>query len=129
MANNNKDLALRADGYNALVSRYGFSRDPATGDVYFDTTQAYGVMNSGICRKNGYWADPNHGSELWTLRNQSSRTPSQAEAMLLEAEQPLVDAHLIEQPTIAARGQDSRLFTDLDWNTPAGAKGAGTIEV
>lgn len=124
------DLALTDAGYNRRTARYGFSRG-ATGDVLLDSTQAYAVMGSIACVKNGYWADSTHGSELATLQTVTrftpSPTPSQAEAMAVDALLPLEQANLIvANPTAEARvrsvaGGLAALDLNVSWATPGGA--------
>jgi phage gp46-like protein len=128
------DLALT--NYNARTCRYNFARG-ANGDVAFDQTQAFAVMSSCLCKRNGYWADANFGSDLDTLRNMTSRTPSQAQAMTADAVQPLVDQKLItgvqvgavaaaSSGAIGASGNPAagnQLDVDLNWATPGGGPG------
>lgn len=124
------DLALTDAGYNGRTARYGFSRG-ANGDVLLDSTQAYAVMGSIACVKKGWWADSTHGSELATLQTVTrftpSPTPSQAEAMAVDALLPLEQANLITaNPTAEARvrsvaGGLAALDLNVSWATPGGA--------
>lgn len=124
------DIALTDAGYNSRTARYGFSRG-ATGDVLLDSTQAYAVMGSIACVKNGYWADSTHGSELATLKTVTrytpSPTPSQAEAMAVDALLPLEQANLIVSNSTAAAkvrtvaGGIAALDLNVSWGTPGGA--------
>lgn len=125
------DLALTDAGFNQKTGRYNFSRaNNGKGDVLLDSTQAYAVMGSIACRKNRYWADANHGSDLSKLKNITrftpSPTPSQAVAMALDALGPLEPgaANLIlANPTasakvITAASGLNALELDVSWNTP-----------
>lgn len=109
------------------TGRYNFVLG-ADGDVSFDDTEAHAVMTSIIEHRGTYWADANHGSDLYLLKNLSSRTPSQAEAMTHEGLQPLEDAKTIDESgtvvaATTARGLVGRLDVDVSWATPAGARG------
>jgi phage gp46-like protein len=83
---------------NEYSKRFNFVRGD-DGDVSFDDSEAHAVMTSVVERKRSYWADATHGSELFELRNLTSRTPSQAEAV------------------------------DITWNTPSGMPGSATAGV
>jgi phage gp46-like protein len=123
-----KDIAL--GNRSAATGRYNFVRGD-DGDVLFDSTEAHAVMTSVIEHKRFYWADSNHGSDLHTLKHLSSRTPSEAEAVVLDGLKPIEDANLIDgkQTTVTAtraRGSSvGRLDIDIGWETPAGNKGSG----
>lgn len=109
------------------TGRYNFVIG-ADGDVSFDDTEAHAVMTSIIEHQGSYWADANHGSKLYTLKNVSSRTPSQAEAMVHDGLQSLEDAKTIDAAATVVnattvRGAVGRLDIDVSWATPAGARG------
>lgn len=74
------DIAIGARDQH--TGRFNFVRDQITNDVAFDQTEAHAVMTSALEDLGGYWADPNHGSELFRLENLSQKTPSLAEAMV-----------------------------------------------
>jgi phage gp46-like protein len=123
------DLRLDSTTQATPTSGYGFARG-ADGDVAFDDTEAHAVVSSALEERGSWWADPSHGSALFTLRNLNAQAPSQAEAMTLEAEQPLVDAGAILTSTAAAkRAAGGRLAVDLRWTTPRGAAPSSTILV
>lgn len=122
-----KDIAL--GNRSERTGRYNFVRG-ADGDVLFDDTEAHAVMTSVVEHRSSYWADANHGSELHTLKNLTTRTPSQAEAMVLDGLKPLEDANMIDakKTEVSAdviRGSVGRLDIDIGWETPAGARGSG----
>jgi phage gp46-like protein len=125
-----KDLALT--NFNVHTARYNFARG-ADGDVAFDESQAFPVMSSAICRKNGYWADRDHGSELFKLRNLTSATPSEAEAMVLDAELPLEKAQLVTNVRVDATSartvSGNQLAVDVFWDTPGGPGGRRRLGV
>lgn len=133
------DLALTDAGYNGKTARYGFSRaNNGTGDVLFDNTQAYAVMGSVACKKNRYWADSTHGSDLSNLKTITrftpSPTPSQAVAMALDALVPLEPGAqnlITANPTarakrIALNGL-AALELAVSWSTPGGQQQTRTI--
>ena len=115
---------------NELSKRFNFVRG-ADGDVSFDDTEAHAVITSVIEHRRSYWVDPNHGSELFTLKNLSSRTPSQAEAMTIDSVAQLEADSVIVNPqaTAAAVRSLGRLTIDLSWTTPSGAPNTVTVEV
>lgn len=115
---------------NADSNRWGFVRG-ADGDVQFDDTEAHAVVTSVLEDKGGYWADPKHGSELGQLKNLTSRTPSQAEAMTLDALAALEQANDIVSPTASAtspRGAN-QLRDDVAWKTPNGEDHNRTVSL
>lgn len=124
------DIALT--NYNEVTERYNFSTDES-GDVAFDGTQAFAVMSSALCRRGGYWADTTHGSLLATLRNLTSRTPSQAEAMTLDALAPLQNAplNLVDAVSVTSSVEpnSNRLDVDVEWTVPGGAGGRVGVSV
>jgi phage gp46-like protein len=125
------DLALV--NFDQESGRYNFAKGPS-GDVLFDTTQAFAVMNSCVSKKGRYWADQNHGSRLGELRNQTSTTASAAQAETLDAVQPLVDAGLITNVQASADSSlgvanGSQLAVDISWSTPGGTGGTGSVGV
>lgn len=133
------DLALTDAGYNGKTARYGFSRaNNGTGDVLFDQTQAYAVMTSIACKKNRYWADATHGSDLSDLKSVTrytpSPTPSQAVAMALDALVPiepgaqnLITANPTASARVVALNGLAALELDVSWNTPGGQKQTRTV--
>lgn len=116
------DISLGARRGNG---RFGFVRT-ADGDVQFDETEAHAVVTSSVERLASWPFDPTHGSKLYTLRNLTSATPSQAEAMALEAEAPLEAAGLVRGVSASAaaataEGQRTgRLDVKISWTTPGG---------
>jgi phage gp46-like protein len=130
------DLALTDAGYNGRTGRYGFSTNPATGDVLLDSSQEYAVMTSCVCVKGAWWADSTHGSDLATLQSTTkltpSPTPSQAEAMTLDALLPLERLNLIA-PNPTAVGSlipylgISKLQVVATWQIPGGGKTSRTV--
>lgn len=126
-----KDLSLgNRSGY---TQRFNFVKDPVTGDVSFDETQAHGVMNSVFSQKNRYWADKNHGSNLYLIKNVEAATPSQAEAVVLDGLLPMQQRNLIKPPTAKARTDIStglgQLYVDLNYSTPQGPGKPQVIKV
>ncbi len=104
------------------------------GDVSFDDTEAHAVLTSSLEDRDSWAFDPQHGSELSTLRSLTTRTPSQAESMEQDALDGLVRANVIAPPTVAASGRvDSdgvaRLNLDVRWTTPGGSEGRVDVEV
>jgi phage gp46-like protein len=114
---------------NGYTQRFNFVRGD-DGDVSFDDTEAHAVMTSVIERKRSYWADPSHGSELFDLRNLTSRTPSQAESMVLDALSSLEQSNAITNVVAVARVLSfGQLTVDITWNTPTGLPGSATAGV
>lgn len=106
----------------------------ADGDVSFDDTEAHAVMTSSIEHKGSYWLDRNHGSDLFTLKSLTSRTPSQATAFVLDGLNTLVQTAVIDAPTVSAKTttQDNglgQLKIDLTWSTPSGVQQQQTVGV
>jgi len=122
------DIALGEP--SADTGRFNFVRG-ADGDVDFDATEAHAVVTSVLEERGGYWADPSHGSDLHRLKNLTTRTPSQAEAMVREALGPLESEQLIAGVAVsaAAARRRGRLGIDLNWTTPGGSGQSRTIEV
>ena len=124
-----KDITL--GNRSAATGRYNFVLGD-DGDVSFDDTEAHAVLTSVIEHRGTYWADARHGSDLHTLKNLTSRTPSEAEAMVLDGLQPLEDGNVIDKSKTAvaatrARGDGvGRLDIDIGWETPAGHRGSGS---
>jgi hypothetical protein len=92
----------------------------ADGDVSFDETEAHAVVTSILEHRKSYWADANHGSDLHTLKSLTSRTPSQAEAMVREALTQLEQQNRIVVAKIAAKKDlnTGRLYVNVAWTTP-----------
>lgn len=115
---------------NATSGCFNFVRG-ADGDVQFDDTEAHAVMTSVIERKNSYWADRSHGSNLYKLRSLTTRTPSQAVAEALDAVQSLEDTFAIQQAraeAAVAKGKLNRLNLDVSWKNGSGEKQSlGTV--
>jgi phage gp46-like protein len=116
-------LDITLGNRNPATGRFNFVRG-ADGDVSFDATQQHAVVTSALEDKNAYWADFNHGSDLHTLESINARTESQAEAMVLDAEAPLVQANIVSSLTATAvpDRQHGRLGIDVHYKTPAGAQ-------
>ena len=120
---------------NELTGRYNFVLDETTNDISFDDTEAHAVVTSIIEAEGSWWADRRHGSKLRTLRNLTSRTPSQATAIALEALAPLEAANAIAgvrgtAPAVRAQGQlTGRLEEHTEWTTPTGEKRTERIGV
>lgn len=99
------------------------------GDVEFDDKEAHAVMTSVIEHRGSYSADKTHGSDLFTLKSLTSRTPSQAAAMALEGLQSIEADNTIAAGTkvSAQRNLDGsglgRLDIEIDWKTPTGSSG------
>ena len=113
------------------TGRFNFVRGE-DGDVAFDETEAHAVMTSVIEKRGSYWADPEHGSDLFTLKNLTTRTPSQAEAMALEAVLPLEEANAISNVAARARAvrDTGRLELELAWQAPGSEEtNTATVEV
>jgi phage gp46-like protein len=79
-----------------------YNFDWSNGDPLFDDTQAHRCLSLLIehrptPEKPGYWADETgkRGSYLYTLRNITNATPSQAEAYAADAMQKAVDDNAI----------------------------------
>jgi len=127
---NNMDIALT--NYNQLTGRYNFARGP-DGDVAFDTTRAHSVMTSIIERKSSYPFDGNHGSDLYKLRSLTSKTPSQAEAVALDALQELEREREIVNTSATSRARKMsgivRLELDVGWSTPGGVPVSATTTI
>lgn len=94
------------------------------GDVSFDNTEAHAVVTSVAERRGSYWADPNHGSELYTLANITARAPSLAEAFAKSGVQSLVNDGVISGVSATASvktpGALNNLNIKLAWTTPGG---------
>ncbi len=125
-----KDITL--GNQSAATGRYNFVTSEIDGDVSFDDTEAHAVMTSIIEHRDSYAFDTNHGSKLYTLRNATSRTPSQAEAMTLDGLQSLQDDNTISAGTrvsasMSRRDGINRLDVEVNWTTPAGFRGREKI--
>lgn len=127
---NHLDISLT--NYNQQNGKYNFARGP-DGDVAFDTTQAHSVMTSVIEKRNTYPFDRNHGSNLYQLRSATSKTPSQASALALDALLELERDREIVAPQATASFAKfsgiSRLKLDVSWETPGGASIAATTYI
>lgn len=118
------DIALGAR--SQLTGRFNFVKDPLTGDVSFDDTEAHAVMTSAMEDLQGYWADSTHGNEVHELENLSARTPSQARAMTLASLDPLARQNRITNVDVEAERNTEtnglgRLDVNLRWTTPGGS--------
>lgn len=118
-------LDISLTNYNPKTARYNLSIG-ATGDVFFDETQAYAVQTAIVCRRNGYWADQTIGSRLYTLQNLTRRTPGQAIAMANDALDFLVRLNLINpnpsasSKVVQANNGLNGLGLDVAYSTPGG---------
>lgn len=108
---------------DAVTGRFNFVLG-ADGDVSFDDTEAHAVMTSVAERRGSYWADPNHGSNLYTLSNITSRAPSLAEALAKDGVAALVRDGVIAGVTatasVRAPGALNTLSLKLAWTLPTG---------
>lgn len=123
------DIAL--GNRSESTGRFNFVR-AANGDVSFDETQAHAVMTNCLERRNGYWANPNHGSLIWQLQSLTSRTPSQAQAMVLDALQFLEANGAITNVKVQATAAKNPiggglLGVTVSWTTPSGKSGTASI--
>ena len=121
-----KDISL--GNQSAATGRYNFVISETDGDVSFDDTEAHAVMTSVIEHRGTNPFDTTHGSDLHTLRNMTSRTPSQATAMALDGLQSLeADNTVVAGSTVTAKAKRvdgvNRLDLDVTWTTPAGKRG------
>lgn len=119
------DITLGAR--NEVTKRFNFVRG-ADNDVSFDDTEAHAVMTSVMEDKASCWYDPTHGSDLFLLENLTSRTPSQAEAMILDALTPLEAGAIVNPVAEAKAGTLSStgggtLNAKVRWTTPGGVDG------
>lgn len=125
-------LDIQLSNYNQQNGKYNFARGP-DGDVAFDTTRAHAVMTSIIEKRNTYPFSRNHGSELYKLRSATSKTPSQAEALALDALLELERDREITNPsataTLTRQSGASRLSLDVAWNTPGGVPVSATTNI
>ncbi len=123
------DIALT--NYNQQNGRYNFALDPVSGDVMFDETQAYPVMTAVMCTRYAYWAARLLGSLLFTVKNLTSRTPSQATAAINDALQALQPDLIKPGPVVQAVPGPGRfqLSADVWWTTPAGVRGKGKAAI
>lgn len=114
--------------------RFNFVRG-ADGDVSFDDTCAHEVMTALMEDRSTYVFDPNHGSEISTLANLTSRTPSQADAMGYDALRPLEKDNVITKAQVISErerilGQPTgRLLIKAKWTTPSGSEETAQAEV
>jgi phage gp46-like protein len=124
------DIALLTTSRNPATGCFDFVRGP-DGDVLFDDTEAHAVITSALEHKGAYWADRNHGSDLFRMKTLSTKTPSQADAMVREAEDPLVADGSIAPPSVTASvvRKTGRLNIDIDWTTPGGVPGSVAVDV
>jgi len=121
------DITLGARDANS--GRFNFVwTDGPDSDVSFDDTEAHAVVTSAIEEKGTAWWDENHGSDLRKMRNITSRTPSEAEATVLAAEQPLEqDGSILNVKATATREGLNRLDVEVSWTTPSGAPQGETV--
>lgn len=127
MANLDISLGNRSEA----TGRFNFVR-AANGDVSFDDTQAHAVLTSSIERRGSYADDITHGSLLFQLQNLTSRTPSQSEAMVLDALQFLERSGQILNVTVTSKGTSTsigggKLGIDVSWTIPGGRTGSVTF--
>ena len=126
-----KDISL--GNRSRYTQRFNFVKDPVTGDVSFDETQAHAVMNSVMSQQGRYWADSQHGSKLFELKDIVAATPSQAEAAVLDGVQSLQQQNLINTPSAVARTDISagigQLYVDFNYKTPRGPGKPQVIKV
>lgn len=122
-------LDIAMTNRSQLTGRFNFART-ATGDVAFDETQAHAVITSVAEDLNGYWADPNHGSNIGKLKSLTALTPSQAEASTLDSLSTLESQQLITKVTATATAQrdHNRLTTKVGWSTPDGVPQSQVVE-
>lgn len=111
------------------TGRFNFVR-AEDGDVSFDDTEAHEVVTSVIEKRKTYWANRNHGSDLRTLRNLTSRTPSQAEQTALASLDEAIAARRIVKVVAQATADrpKGRLLLSLRWTTPSGSNGSAVVE-
>jgi phage gp46-like protein len=117
---------------SASSGRFNFVIDEFTGDVKFDDTEAHAVLTVSAEERGSYAFDSTWGSDLHTLKNLTSRTPSQAEAMELAALDPMVKKNVISGVQVAATtaaGALGRLELDVAWTTPTGQTERERVEV
>lgn len=127
-------MDIKLGNRSDITNRFNFVTD-ADGDIAFDDTCAHEVMTAVMERRNTYWDDAKHGSEVYQLTALTSRTPSQAESMVLDALDPLVRANKIVNPQCAATAVRSngqltgRLSVLIKWTTPSGLSQQQTTEL
>jgi hypothetical protein len=127
-------LDITLGNRDAVSGRFNFVADE-TGDISFDETETHAVMTSCMEDKAGYWVDSSHGSDLATLKNMGRKTPSQAEAMLLDALAPLERDNSIvgvsvsvTSSTVTSTG-GGRLDAQIKWSTPNGLSPVQTVSL
>jgi phage gp46-like protein len=112
------DVALVRD---ANTGGHNFAWDDS-GDVVFDDTQQHAVMSCLVEERAQWWADTDgtHGSQLYTLRTLTRRTPSLAEAYANEGVQTLLDQQLISRFSALAQSslRSQRFIVEVDWSVP-----------
>lgn len=103
----------------------------ADGDVSFDDTEAHAVMTTVVEDRGTYAIDADHGSDLYKIKSLTSRTPSQAESVALDALSQLESDHLIvaESTKVSATKRGNALFVDVSWESPTGARSRQLISL
>ena len=104
------DIAIGAR--SSVTGRFNFVKDPITGDVSFDETQAHALMTTVAEQKGSWWANPDHGSELYKLTNITSKTATQATAAAADAVE-----HRLQKPGLIG---DFEVDADIDTSTGIG---------
>lgn len=124
-----KDITL--GNRSEATGRFNFVLG-ATGDVSFDDTETHAVMTAAMERRGGYWANPNHGSLVFQLKSLTTSTPSQAQAMVLDALQFLErNGRITNVSVVSLVGKTSTgggsLGLLIKWTTPDGKPGSATL--
>ena len=107
---------------NRNTNRYDFDFD-ATRDVKFDDTERHRVLSLLVEHRGKWWADTTgeRGSQIHTLKNVRSTTPSQMEAFAMEALQKAVDEGKIQNVTASARRvSPTRIDLTVSYETAGG---------
>lgn len=117
---------------SASSGRFNFVVDELTGDVKFDDTEAHAVLTVSAEERGSYAFDSTWGSDLHLLKNLTSRTPSQAEAMELAALDSMTKKNVVSGVEVSASVRSGTLGTlelDVAWTTPTGTPGQVRVEV
>src|SRR5206468_3586114 len=90
------------------------------GDVCFDSTEAHAVMTSALEDRGGYVFDLTHGSKIARIKSLTSRTPSQAQAAILESLAAQERSGSITNVSVRATAlrTTGRLIVEIGWTTP-----------
>ncbi len=110
------------------TGRFNFVRGD-DGDVAFDITGGHAVVTSAVEALGSWWADPQHGCEVRSIKSLTQNTPSQVEAMTVSSLKPLEDAGEIVDVVVTAEAERSagqrtgRLIRRIRWTTPSGQPG------